>query len=182
MSDDNEEPVPAPEASEPRLVGIYGDINEENSSECLNALLSLHHDREPMEVIICTGGGSIGDMFAIYDTIRMTREDCEVNTRGIGRVMSAGVLLLAAGTKGKRKIGKHTRVMLHSVLGGDYMSGPALNSVMKEIETLQHMMFVALAEETNMTVEYLTGLVEKNVDHFFSAEEAVELGIADIIV
>ena len=34
------------------------------------------------------------DMFAIYDTMRMVKEDCEIHTIGMGKVMSAGVMLL----------------------------------------------------------------------------------------
>ena len=43
-------------------------------------------------------------------------------------------------------------------------------------------MFKALARETNLTVARLKKIVSKNLDAFFSAEEAVEMGIADIIV
>ena len=61
----------------------------------------------------------VAEMFALYDLMRMVREDCGIHTFGIGKVMSAGVLLLAAGTKGERRIGKNCRIMLHRVLTGD---------------------------------------------------------------
>ena len=40
----------------------------------------------------------------------------------------------------------------------------------------------ALVEETTMTKEKLKELLEKKVNVYLSAEEAVELGIADIII
>mgnify|MGYP001551496522 FL=1 len=80
--------------------------------------LEVHTVNQPIEFVLCTSGGSALDMFAIYDVMRMVREDCDVCTYGIGKIMSAGVLLLAAGTKGKRKIGKHCRVMIHPVQAG----------------------------------------------------------------
>ena len=48
--------------------------------------------------------------------------------------MSAGTLLLAAGTKGKRKIGKHCRVMIHSVIGGSVGPMHQLDNEMKEVK------------------------------------------------
>ena len=53
--------------------------------------------------------------------------------------MSAGVLLLAAGTKGKRKIGKHCRIMMHSVIGGHVGPMHQLDNEMKEIKAIQEL-------------------------------------------
>ena len=47
--------------------------------------------------------------------------------------MSAGVLF-AAGTKGQRKIGRHCRVMMHSVIGGSVGPMHQLDNEMKEIK------------------------------------------------
>ena len=197
MSD--EEPVIEfePEVSEPpeqRVLGLYGDVNEENTQEFLSGLLHYHHTREgppdedgnvpllPMDLYISTGGGNVAEMFAVYDMLRVVREDCPIHTFGIGRVMSAGVLLLAAGTKGERRIGKHCRIMLHRVLTGESGSLHSIEAGFKEAETLEKMMFEALVEETNLTMKQLKKIVSKNLDAYFSAEEAVEMGIADIIV
>ena len=70
---------------------------------------------QPIQFIISTPGGRASDMFSIYDVMRMVRKDCDIETFGLGQVMSAGTLLLASGTKGKRKIGRNCRVMVHQV-------------------------------------------------------------------
>ena len=91
---------------EMRVVALYGDIDERKSRETLSGLLVLHHSGksededgkevwEPMDMIISTYGGSADDMFALYDVMRMIQKDCEIHTFGLGKVMSAGVLLLA---------------------------------------------------------------------------------------
>ena len=121
-------------------------------------------------------------MFAIFDVMRDIRKECEIHTFGIGKVMSAGVLLLAAGTKGKRKIGKHCRVMIHSVIAGN--SGPMFNleNEMKEVRETQRRYIEALKSETKMSIAQINKFFEKHVDIYLSAEEAVRLGIADIVV
>ena len=136
----------------------------------------------PVEMLISTPGGSADDMFAIYDVMRVVREKCDIITYGIGKVMSAGVLLLAAGTKGQRKIGKHCRVMIHSVVAGSAGSFHSLENEMDEIRNTQEAYIKALAKETKMTPSKIKKLVGKKVNIYLSAEEAVELGIADIIV
>ena len=194
IKDDSSATIEIPtEEDSIRITGIYGDIDEERSRDTLISLLSLYHagkdleDEEnsscrPIEFIISTAGGSISDMFAIYDTIRYVREDVEVHTRGIGRVMSAGILLLASGTKGHRKIGKHCRLMFHNVIAGQDGSLPELKISFEEAIYQQNILLQAMAEETNITVKQLKKLISKNTDVYFSAEEAIEFGIADIIV
>ena len=197
MSDQEEEVIvfeSEDEPDEPRGLGIYGDVNEENTQEFLIGLLHYHHTCEgrpdedgiiplkPVDFYISTGGGNVAEMFAVYDMMRVVREDCPLHTFGIGKVMSAGVLLLAAGTKGERRIGKNCRIMLHRVLTGESGSLHNIQASVKEAEIMELMMFEALVEETNLTMKQVKKIVAKNLDAYFSAEEAVEMGIADIIV
>jgi ATP-dependent Clp protease protease subunit len=114
--------------------------------------------------------------------MRMVRKDCEIHTVGIGKVMSAGVLLLAAGTKGKRKIGKNCRVMIHSVLAGS--EGPLhnLENEMNEIRWTQERYIKALIEESKLTQTTMNKLLQKHVNIYLSAEEAVKYGLADEVV
>ena len=190
----------APPEPKLRTVGIMGEINEEGSAEVVFGLLSLQNsavhyepvdieDEEsdikevimPIEMVISTPGGNADDMFAIYDTMRMIREEIPIRTRGIGKVMSAGVVILAAGTKGERSIGKNCRVMLHSVIGGHVGPMHQLDVEMEEIRNIQDQYIAVLSEETKMTKRYLRSLMKKKVNVYLSATEAVELGIADKI-
>lgn len=185
---------------ESRTIGLFGEVEEVKISQIIGIMLDLAEEStpiqvseseenseqkeviQPIEFLISTPGGSADDMFALYDIMRMTKEKCDIVTFGIGKVMSAGVLLLASGTKGKRKIGKNCRVMIHSVIGGS--SGPVFN-LENEIEEMKYMQAAyikALSAETNMTYKELKKMIDKKVNIYLSAEEAVKLGIADIVV
>lgn len=184
-----------------RIFGLYGELDETKAAHAIVSMIDLAetaavrltedpNDPEaevieadlPMEFLISTPGGSADDMFAIYDVMRVCKEKCDIVTYGLGKVMSAGVLLLAAGTKGKRKIGKNCRVMIHSVIGGSAGSFHNLQNEMSEIKHIQSSYIKALSEETNMTETKLKRMLNKKINIYLSAEEAVELGIADIIV
>ena len=88
----------------------------------------------------------------------------------------------AAGTNGTRRIGKYCRVMIHSVIGGNAGGLHDLKNEMREIQNVQDMYIDALCAETKFTKKKLKELFAKNVNIYLSAEEAVEYGIADIIV
>jgi ATP-dependent Clp endopeptidase proteolytic subunit ClpP len=182
-----------------RKIGLVGDVTEEKSGDIIYGLYALKEmgkyeqeptgkrgkaktAYEPIDFIVSTNGGSASDMFAIYDVMREVRKDCEIHTHGLGKVMSAGVLLLAAGSKGKRKIGKHCRVMIHSVIAGN--SGPMFNleNEMNEVRETQKRYIDALRAETKMSAAQINKFLERHVDIYLSAEEAVKLGIADIVI
>lgn len=181
-------------------VGLIGDVSEEKASEVIYALLSMWKDgkkkpdveetkkknkkdvSELIKLYISTHGGSASDMFAIYDVMRMVKKDIPISTIGLGKVMSAGVLLLAAGTKGHRKIGKHCRVMIHSVLAGNEGPIHSLENEMNEIRWTQERYINALIAETKITPTVMKKLLEKHVNIYLSAEEAVKYGIADEVI
>jgi len=181
-----------------RSISLFGDLNEESVQEVCNNLLFLKYtcrlnlsdeneDDEkqlpkPINFYISTWGGDALGMFAIYDLMRMVREECPINTFAIGKVMSAGVLLLAAGTKGQRKIGKNTRIMLHSVRGNHMGTIHSLENEMNETRWIQNQHVEALVSETKMSKRQLNTMLNKKVDVYLSAEDALKLGIVDIIV
>ena len=190
-----------PEPKKPRTISLYGEIDEELASDVVYSLLYLNdtgtsyiltedapEDQEPelvyepIEFLISTYGGSASEMFAIYDIMRKVREQCEIHTYGLGKVMSAGVLLLAAGTKGKRRIGKNCRVMMHSVAGASIGSLHSLENEMDEIKWLQEQHINCLIEETKMTRRQIKKMLAKRMNVYLTADDAVKLGIADEIV
>tara|TARA_R100001129_G_scaffold185002_1_gene171606 strand:+ start:714 stop:1379 length:666 start_codon:yes stop_codon:yes gene_type:complete len=183
-----------------RMTGIYGDVNEERCSEAIYGLTALHlsgtgkmledpedpesdlvDTYEPIEFIVSSHGGLAADMFSVYDTIRSIRDMSPIHTKGLGKVMSAGVLLLASGTKGERRIGKYCRVMIHGVQAGQHGYLADVENEFKETRAIQRMYIKALAEETSMSEAYVKKLMNRKTNVYLDAEEAVKLGIADII-
>ena len=193
---------PSPDPKEKiRTIGLYGTIKEEVCSEIVYSLIVLDKlgknielkdpsdpkskeiiTYEPIELIISSYGGSAADMFSVYDIMRDVRDRCEIHTQGLGKVMSAAVLLLSAGTKGKRKIGKHCRVMIHGVISGQHGNISDLENEMEEAKWTQQQYVRALARETSMSQKYIKTLIDKKMNVYLTAQEAVDLGIADIIV
>jgi len=180
----------APPEPDLRVVGLFTDVHEEKVAELVHGFLHLDEmnqlseetHQQPIKFYISTYGGNADDMFALYDVIRQVKGTSEVHTIGLGKVMSAGVLLLASGTKGKRQIGKNCRVMIHSVMGGNHGSLHNMMNELEAIEQLQDMYCDALISETKLTRARLKKMIERKVNVYLSAEEAVELGIADVII
>ena len=96
--------------------------------------------------------------------------------------MSAGVLLLASGTPGHRKIGKHCRVMIHSCNAGNIGDFHNLKNEMSQIQHQQDEYINALVSASSMTKRQLTRLLDRKVNVYLTAEEAIEYGIADQIM
>ncbi len=189
-----------PDEETVRTYHLYGELNEEKGKEIVNAFSILRHtgkveepneeDPEgeptttikPIEFLVSTEGGSVQDMFSIYDLMHDVQKDCEIHTFGLGKVMSAGTLLLAAGTKGKRKLGRNCRLMMHSVRGGHFGSMKELEIDMKESKWYQEKFIQAMVKETNMTIKQLRSIFRKNTDTYFDAEQALKWGLCDEIV
>jgi len=191
-----------------RVTGLYGEVTDDN---CRTLVSSLYYFRDtgkiqeeqeesdeeekktegeadpvisytPMDFLVSTEGGSVQDMFAVYDCMRDIKKDCDIRTFGIGKVMSAGVLLLAAGTNGSRRVGKSCRLMLHAPSGGQFGSLKELEVDIREVKWYQDQFVKALAQESNLSERKIRGIFRKKTDTYFDAEQAVEWGIADEVV
>ena len=176
----------AQDSPEKRSIMFVGEVTEERAADLISALLVLAQDKPPeaeraedIKLYISTYGGSAHEMFAIYDVMNFCRTFCDIETIGIGKVMSAGTLLLSAGTKGKRNLGKHCQVMIHSVNGGSIGELHSLENEMEQMKNLQDTYIQCLSNETSMTKRQIQTLINRKVNVYLSSEEAIEKGLAD---
>ena len=187
--------------SEFRVTGIYGTIDEDKCCDAIYSLLVLKQSGKklvpvdpedpesplttkcsPIDFLISTYGGSASEMFAVYDVMRSVRSECPIRTFGFGKVMSAGVLLLAAGTKGERHIGANCRIMIHGVISGQHGHLSDVENEFEEAKMTQKQYVKALAQSTDMTAAYIKKLINRKTNVYLDAQQAVELGIVDKIV
>ena len=186
-----------PEEEMPSTFMLYGDVNEERAADIVSALLLLGdkkrvnkakerlpegEDLEDIKFYISTYGGSADDMMAIYDMMRLTKLNRDIETIGMGKIMSAGTLILASGTQGKRKIMRNCRVMLHAVSAGSMGSIHNLVNEMEEIQNIQDAYIRTLCAETLLTKRQLKKMLDQKVNVYLTAEEAVEYGLADEVI
>ena len=197
----NIQPPSNPEP-ELRTINLYGDITEQKGADVVAALLYLENtshsqalqdpndpESDPIIVarsiamMVSTHGGVASDMFSILDIMDMVKErTCDIETFGIGKVMSAGVPILAAGTKGKRKVGRNCRIMLHNVMAGTGGTIFSMENELEEIKWIQERYIETLASYTKLTPSKIKKLLKTQKDVYISAEEAIKMGIADEII
>ena len=188
---------PPPEEELPSTFMLYGDVTEERAGDIISALLLLGDERRvnkakkrlpegesisDIKFYISTYGGSADDMMSIHDMMRLTKKNRDIETIGMGKIMSAGTLLLASGTRGKRKIMRNCRVMLHAVSAGNVGALHNLQNEMEEIQNIQEMYIKALCAETLLTKRQLKKMLDQKVNVYLTAEEAVEYGLADEVI
>jgi ATP-dependent Clp protease protease subunit len=171
---------------EDRSVMFVGEVTEDKAAELISAMLVLAQTKDEdqeraddIKLYINTYGGSADEMFAIYDAMNWCKRFCDIQTIGLGKVMSAGTLLLAAGTDGKRYISPHCRVMIHSVNGGHVGELHNLQNEMEQMAVLQDSYIQALSSETKMTKKQIQSLINKKINVYLDGDETIEKGLAD---
>jgi ATP-dependent Clp endopeptidase proteolytic subunit ClpP len=185
-----------------RTVAVFGAIDEEKCADVASGIYylwqnapELYTEEELAEhegltqpdrdirMIISTYGGEVLEMFGIIDLMNMAKSsDIDIETIGLGKVMSAGVAILAAGTKGRRKVSRNCRLMLHQASAGTMGSVFNMENELEEVKVLQEMYVRCVAENSNLSVRKIKKMFSSNSNHYISAEQAVEYGIADEVI
>lgn len=166
---------------EGRIIYI-GHIDQKEAKAVIVKLLELDmaDSTAPIKVIINSYGGEVDSMFAIYDAMRTCV--APLITIGLGKAMSAAVLLLSAGEKGERRISSHTRIMAHELSMFAWGKLYEVENEAKEGRRLQRLMEKSLARESGKTVKKIQKIMASHIDTFMEAELAVEYGFADKVL
>lgn len=164
-----------------RLVYLTGDVSEVSIAIVQQRILQLAaQSRDPIHLVVSTYGGAVHEMFSLYDVMKFV--PCPIHTVALGKVMSAGSLILAAGTKGKRLCGASTRIMIHSLSSGIMGNLFEMINEVDEVKKLQDMYVERMVLETKMSEKQIRGMLSSKLDCILSAEQAVKMGLVDKII
>lgn len=168
-----------------REIFLEGDITPESADEFKHSVLYLMrtNDRDPINVHIHSAGGEIHSGLLIYDIIK------SLDSRGVpvsvcceGMAASMAAVILAGGPKGRRYLLPHSTVMIHEPLipGGVSGSASSLNRTAETLMNTRKTIIGLLSEDTGKTKKEVERAIA--YDHYMSAQEAVDFGIADRII
>ncbi|HNY29548.1 MAG TPA: ATP-dependent Clp endopeptidase proteolytic subunit ClpP [Fibrobacteria bacterium] len=163
-----------------RIIFIGTEINDAVANAVIAQMIFLEYEDPEKDIIlyINSPGGLVSAGLAIYDTMQHVK--CDVSTICIGSAASMGAILLTAGTKGKRFILPHSRVMIHQPMGGASGQASDIQITAKEILKIKGQLTDIVAKHAGRD----RVAVEKDMDrnYYMSAPEAIEYGLVDSVL
>ena len=160
---------------------ICEDIND---ALALRIMLVLRHldneSNDPIYLYINSPGGSVSAGLTIIDNMKLVKSPIYTVCYGLAASMAA--LIFAAGEKGHRYILPHGEVMIHQPWR---QIQAAFNQSDFEREgnrfkRLRETLEKILADASGRSLKEMHDACEH--DNFLTAEEAIEMGLADIIL
>jgi ATP-dependent Clp protease protease subunit len=163
-----------------RIIFLQGQVNDDSANLIVAQMLFLQFDdpKADIHLYINSPGGSVTAGLSIYDTMQYVT--CDVATYCIGQCASMGAVLLCAGTKGKRNVLPHARVMIHQPLAGTEGTTTEILIHAKEFIRLKRDLNEILVKHTGRDLEHIERDTDR--DKFMSAREALEYGIVDHVL
>ena len=163
-----------------RLIFIGGAIEDEMANLIIAQMLYLDYEDPDKEIqlYVNSPGGSATAGLAIYDTMQFLKSP--VSTICVGLAASAGAIILAGGTKGRRFALPYSRMMIHQPWGGAQGSVSDINIQTKEFLAIRQILDEILATHTGQPLERVQRDTDRNF--WMSASEAQEYGLIDDVI
>ena len=163
-----------------RIVFLGTEIDDGVANVVMAQLLHLESASPDLEIslYINSPGGSFSALTAIYDTMQFIRP--QVATICMGQASSAAAVLLAAGAPGRRAVLPHAKVLLHQPSSEARGTLPDLAIQAKELARIRAEVDEILSRHTGHPVAKIRSDTDRNKT--FSAQEAVDYGLADEII
>lgn len=162
-----------------RAITLCGDIDTEAFEFLFKGLWLLEHEsNDPIIIHIQTEGGELYSGLGIFDAIKACQS--RTTTVGWGEVCSMGAILLQAGDT--RLLSKNAVFMFHE--GSEELTGShkTAKAWLEENARRNTWMWELFAERMKAKDIGITARQLENrgaVDKIFSAEKAIEVGLAD---
>ena len=122
-------------------------------------------------------GGSVGDGVAAYNSFKNSKTQVHVYVDGVAASMGYYSILGA----GKIFISKFGRVMLHEAKGGNGGTAEEMRSDADEVDAANDTLIAMVCERTGMTAEKARETFFNGRDNWYSAKEALSMGLVDCI-
>jgi ATP-dependent Clp protease protease subunit len=162
---------------------FYGEVDVDTSYAACEFILKSNLTRsanEPITMLINSVGGETAEGFSVIDIMETSR--LPIATVGIGSVMSMGVLLVSAGTRGMRSMTKNTEVMAHQFSG--YFSGKQheLIATQYAMKLLEERFMKHFVKHSTMSEKQIRDVLFAPSDRYLTPAECKKYGLVDRVV
>ena len=165
---------------ENRIVFLEGVINDGVANLIVMKLLFLQSEsrNQDIHLYVNSPGGSVTATMAIYDTMQFI--DSNVATYCVGMAASGGAIVVAGGTKGKRYILPHAKMMIHQPYGevGGQVSDIEIQA--KDILDTREVLNQILASHTGQPIDVIARDTAR--DRYLTAVESKAYGLVDEVL
>lgn len=160
---------------------IYGDIGESwnarsvEAADIVRQLGELPPSIKTIVVRINSYGGSVSDGLAIYNSLRQQAASIEVRIDGI----AASIASLIAMAGDRVLMPPAALLMVHAPWGASVGNAGDMREFADQLDQFARAMAEAYARKAGTTPDAMLALLTSSQDHWFTAAEAVSLGLAD---
>lgn len=161
-----------------RTLALVGEVDLDMVHRTLSGLQFIDGtEKDSITIKLSSPGGDMYSALAIYDAVRSCKSN--VTIIGFGMVFSAATVILQAADE--RLLLPQTSLLIHQgLMEVPEATFPAIKAEIKEGERMRDRLCGILADK--MKISLKTFLSRHRQDRYYTAEEAVKLGIADTIV
>lgn len=186
-----------------RTITIFNDVDENTMSSAVEKIVQINQEDDAwirnvyssmeasgakfgsttiemphIQILLSTYGGNVYDGLSLYDAIKNSKTDVDITC--FGKIMSMGiVILLAAKT---RKAYRNTTFMIHELTSGVIGKLADMEESIDEAKRINRVIFDIIEKETKISHSWLKEIYNKKKDWFFTAEEALEIGLITEII
>ena len=160
------------------FLGVPIDNDVANIIQAQLLYLESVDDKADISLYINSPGGEVSAGLAIYDTMQLIKPNVATICTGMAASMAA--ILLCAGTKGKRSILPHAKVMIHQPMGGAQGQASDIIIAARQIETVRGELCDILSKHTGNERQKIEQDMDR--DFWMRAVDAKEYGVVDRIL
>lgn len=164
------------------IKGADDDIADQNLASLMSVGIEAQVIRPPINIYLNTYGGNILDMFAIYDEIKKLQKEYIVNIYCVGKVMSAGTIIMLAVDYEHRFAYANTTFMYHTLSGFALGKMKDMEENVDECKRLHKLMWKIYNDNTAIPKDKLDEIYKCKKDLYVTAEQAKRYKIISAIV
>lgn len=161
---------------------LIGEIDEDSVGKAIKwiAYENLDKSKRILTLYVNSHGGDLYQAFALIDMMKTSA--LPIRTVAVGSIMSAAFLIFACGTNGHRIVARNTGIMCHQYSDTPEGKHHDLRAQMDEGNRCNQRMLTILQQATNLPITKIKSKLLRESDVYLTAQEAVNLGIADSIL
>jgi ATP-dependent Clp protease protease subunit len=162
---------------------LSGEIGEFNTSPLIQWIIGENANPTPkkhLTLYINSIGGDLYDAFAVIDVMNSSK--IPIRTIGIGSLMSAAFMIFVSGERGSRSLAKNTSTMCHQFSSSYEGKEHDIKASERETRFVKQKMLDIIKNSTDMDERTIKRKLLPPSDVWLSAQECIDLGVADILL